>query len=184
MDWKEHYRRKSPLPADASLADQLIQVGKTELGQPVDPKQLQLIEQQIVSALMLDTSPRHVVDLGCGNGLITHRIASYCQSMIAIDVSETMIGDAKRTPVAIPIQYVVAEIDRLPKRLHDTNVGCGYSYEVWQHLNMAQASECLRSIRQCFPKLDRFVFGVLAGSKQNQKILRYPQAMGVLSFRA
>ncbi len=178
MDWKAYYRQTSPLPVNATLSDRLKQVGKTEFGQPVAASSLQLIEQQIVAALELERTSLRVVDLGCGNGIITRRIINHCQAMLAIDVSEQMVEEAERTTAGLPVEYWVSEIDPLPSGIQHPTITCGFSYEVWQHLSLEQAADCLRSVGHCFPALNRLFLGSLPDQDRIKNFYDTPERWG------
>ena len=67
-----------------SRTDFLWQVGKTINGENVSPEQLELIVQTIVERLDLSGKDK-VLDLGCGNGLLTKKISTYTQEITGLD---------------------------------------------------------------------------------------------------
>jgi len=75
-DWRYYWNH-----ADQVFGDEpLRQVGKTVSGQTIEPAVLGAIVADIVLRLDLGGSDS-VLDLCCGNGLITSRIAEHTKSM-------------------------------------------------------------------------------------------------------
>lgn len=110
--WKNIYETVSRDP-EYSL---LEQVGKTLNGKPLPEDQIQLIVQSAVRALQL--APRDfLIDLCCGNGLITERIAPLVDRARAVDFSEGLIEVAKANSHAANIEYECGDI---------LNLGTGY----------------------------------------------------------
>jgi len=71
------------------------QVGKTVQGKPISAEQFQRILSDIESYLGLDGQD-DVLDLCCGNGLVTQEIAKLCRSIVGIDFSEPLIETARQ----------------------------------------------------------------------------------------
>lgn len=110
--WKNIYETVSRDP-EYSL---LEQVGKTLNGKPLPEDQVQLIAQSAARALQL--APHDfLVDLCCGNGLITERIAPLVGRARAVDFSEGLIEVAKANSRSANIAYECGDI---------LNLGAGY----------------------------------------------------------
>ena len=80
-DWLSYWNAQ-PLQADER--DFLRQVGKTVNGVPVAWEEVDLIVEALRSGLQLNASDT-VLDLCCGNGLITRRVAGACGTIIGVD---------------------------------------------------------------------------------------------------
>ena len=102
--WKHLYDSLSKSP-DTSL---LEQVGKTLNGAPLPEEQLTLIVDSAVEALNLSKQDLFV-DLCCGNGIITERIAPLVRRAWGIDQSAGLIAAAQRHSNAENVEYIVAE---------------------------------------------------------------------------
>lgn len=150
-DWRAHWSG-TPAAGSAETDDALRQVGKTVLGVPVDDSQLDLIVHGIADRLELDSTD-HVLDLGCGNGLITERIARVAGTVCALDVSPSLIGDARRYRNPPNVTYRVADLG--------DGVGLGacphprhkaYAYEVFQHLVAEDVDSLLKGLTAHSPE--------------------------------
>ena len=81
---------------------------------------------------------QYVLDVGCGTGEFTRRIASRAQNVVAIDLSSEMIRLAKSQSANYQnIQYVLGDImsDSLPAERYD----CIVSLATLHHLPLGQA---------------------------------------------
>lgn len=106
--WKDHY---------ASIGKEfngalLKQVGKTVNGQEVDESQVSLIVKNIVNDLRLSIQDA-VVDLCCGNGLITIRLAPLVSQIVGIDFSAGLIDSARKYNSSYNIKYIPADVVHL-----------------------------------------------------------------------
>ena len=73
--------------------DPLRQVGKTVGGQPIDRDQLPVVVDSIVEQLNIGAGDT-VLDLCCGNGILTYALARYCARIRGIDFSPPLIETA------------------------------------------------------------------------------------------
>lgn len=142
-NWRKHWRGIETKAA-CSVDEALCQVGKTVMGQPVSARHLGTIVDAIAAGL--DLKPESViVDLGCGNGIVTERVADRVARIAGIDVSEPLI-EAARTHRARPnCTYHVgdlAELDQFPIE----GVTKTYCYEVLQHLSTEETGALLGTL--------------------------------------
>jgi SAM-dependent methyltransferase len=166
-EWRSYWRGKTKLDS-ADLDTSLSQVGKTTLGKPVAPEQVQLIVDRIRDALMLTPSDR-VVDLGCGNGLLTVRVANLVKAVQGFDISPSLIASAQEFHGAGNCSYLVSDIvgeawvPQLPP-----DVRKFYTYEVLQHLSTGEFTSLLTTLRRSRPE----GFLLLAASVPDRSRLR------------
>ena len=71
----------------------------------------QLNKWKIAQKLIKFSKKDKILDIGCGTGLITSKIAKKVGFVIGLDNSEEMINHAKETP---NIKYVVSDAKKLP----------------------------------------------------------------------
>ena len=98
----------------------------------------------IVSGLKICSSDI-VVDMGCGNGLLTERIAAKVARIAGIDVSEGMIETGRANYAPPNCTYHLgdlAELETLPVE----GVGKAYSYGVLQHLSVGETHALLGAL--------------------------------------
>ncbi len=88
-----------------------------------------------------------VADLGCGTGFLASWLAQRGANVIAVDHSERMLGQAKRSSHSAPIVFRQGELDALP--LANGEVDAAFSNLVWHHLPdyEAAANEVRRVLR-------------------------------------
>lgn len=106
------------------------------LGQPISEAQLDSIVASVRTALQLQSSDV-IADLGCGNGLITARLAPLVQRINAFDISEPLIAAARARYQIAGVEFKVAdvcEIDFSADPFRD--VRKVFMYEVAQHLTV------------------------------------------------
>jgi cyclopropane fatty-acyl-phospholipid synthase-like methyltransferase len=101
--WKNYYDSIDP---DDSL---LKQVGKTVNGQEVSEQQVKLIVENVASVLRLSARDS-VVDLCCGNGLISRQLAPLVKELIGVDFSSNLIQAAEKNNSFHNIKYVTADV--------------------------------------------------------------------------
>ena len=103
--WQEY-------PEHAESNAYLKQVGKTVSGVPITEKQLQTLIRTVKEGLQLQEEDR-VLDLCCGNGIITQAIAKGCDFVLGIDFSRPLIEVAKKQHFHENIRYVQMDARRI-----------------------------------------------------------------------
>ncbi|WP_186062490.1 non-ribosomal peptide synthetase [Burkholderia gladioli] len=71
-------------------------------------------------ARILALAPRRVLEIGCGTGLLLHRVAPHCETYIGTDLSANAIGKLRRSlrahpPAGCEVRLMQAPADRLPE---------------------------------------------------------------------
>jgi 2-polyprenyl-3-methyl-5-hydroxy-6-metoxy-1,4-benzoquinol methylase len=135
--WKDHYDSISR-QFDGSL---LRQVGKTVNGREIPELQVKLIVESIANVLLLSAKDS-VVDLCCGNGLITRQLAPLVKEVVGVDFTSGLIDAAERYNGFHNIEYVNSDVLRLdPKYLFGLRKIL--MYEAMQHFSEEQLSSLL-----------------------------------------
>lgn len=157
MDWRHHWNEA---PKEHEETDFLRQVGKTVGGNPITPEQFDLLVEQLSAGLAIDESDR-VLDLCCGNGLLTHRLASRCHEIVGVDYSQPLIEVAKAHHCPANARYLqasVLEIDResLGSKEPFDKI---YMYEALQHFNPIELDFLLERLELICRPGGRVYFG-------------------------
>ena len=157
-NWRKYWCGVKPrIPQN--LDESLRQVGKTAMGQPVKLHQLVLIVDAIITGLEL-TPEDLVVDLGCGNGVVTERVAERVARVAGIDVSKPLLEAARSNHARTNCTYHVGDLAELGS-LPIEDVTKAYSYEVLQYLSTEETRAMLRTlIEQLGDSLLFFVGGI------------------------
>jgi ubiquinone/menaquinone biosynthesis C-methylase UbiE len=143
-DW---YRHWNSWPAQQGEDEYLRQVGKTVSGQPIPEADLDVMAGDVARALDLHTNDR-LLDLCCGNGLITCRYAQRSRDVTGVDFSAPLIAIARAHFARSNIEYIVADACDLPETVMRTRFTKICLYEALQHFTTAQAETLLRELRR------------------------------------
>ena len=157
MDWQEFWDKN---PATYRRDQLFHQVAKTIGGQPIPPEQFKLVIQSIVSALSLE--PQHdVLDVCCGNGLITSTIAPLCHTIAGVDYSRYLIETANQLSKGPNSSYRVGDATKIGSVLEQLTFDRAYMYEGLQHFAIPDLAKFLRSVRPHLkPQARIFIAGI------------------------
>lgn len=104
-DWRLHWNAVGEW---AGPRDLMKQVKRTVRGQPMGEGQIALSADAARAALDLGASDI-LLDLACGNGLVTLRLARVCWAVYGVDYSSELIAVARRHCSAPNITYIVGD---------------------------------------------------------------------------
>ena len=127
--------------------DLLFQAGKTVHQKPISKKEFNLYIQNIKNKLSLNEKDI-LLDLGCGNGLVTFALSKYVNKVIGVDFSNTLIANAKEYKFRDNIDYIEANI--LDKKILEFD----YEYNkilisaVLQYITLNQFDEFLNNLNK------------------------------------
>lgn len=108
MDWLSKYESLVPNKNfDINTAFQ--QVGKTELGKPVDISQLEILAGHICTNLDINSKDQ-IIDFGCGNGMLSKEIAKKAKYVLGIDQSPNLISTAHKYFSSDKVNYLQSNI--------------------------------------------------------------------------
>ena len=135
--WKYYYDSNSR-QFDGSL---LKQVGKTVNGRDISELQMKIIVQNLANVLRLNDKDS-VVDLCCGNGLITGQLAPHVKRVIGVDFTSGLIETAKTHNSLPNIEYVNSDVLRLAPGFF-LGLKKVVMYEALQHFSLEQFAKLL-----------------------------------------
>ncbi len=101
-DWRAHWNAVSEWAEPGEFAKQ---VKRTICGRPMGDEQITISAEVARSALNLDQSDV-LLDLCCGNGLVTVRLAETCRFVYGVDYASDLIELARRHYAAANIRYI------------------------------------------------------------------------------
>jgi len=105
MDWRAYWES---FPQQFAEQDFCQQVGRTAAGRvPTAEPELARVVDQVATGLELGPADT-ALDLCCGNGLLTRRLAARCRAVIGVDFSAPMIELARRHHAADNVTYLQA----------------------------------------------------------------------------
>jgi 2-polyprenyl-3-methyl-5-hydroxy-6-metoxy-1,4-benzoquinol methylase len=163
-DWSDYWNRRELVGLDP-----LRQVGKTISGEPIASEVLDAIVGDILKRLGLQSADQ-VLDLCCGNGVITQRFSVHCGRIVGVDYSRPLIETAERSFGGPKIHYVLGDVTALPSSILEQKFDKIYMYEAIQHLREPTVAEMLRRLR-CSASLSAPV--LLAGVPDADRIWNF-----------
>ena len=131
MDWKDRFNRHAQ---QFTETDFLQHVSKTVNGQVITAEQFDAIIDSIARSLEIQPGAR-LLDLCCGNGVVTRRLATHFHSVDAIDFSESLIKIANKHNNQPSIAYHLGSIFDLGEILQS-------SPSVYESICMYEALQC------------------------------------------
>lgn len=132
--------------------DFLRQVGKTFEGKPITQNTIDVIVSNIQRQLKL-TSGDVMLDLCCGNGLLTKEIGKYCKSIFSLDYSNQLIQIAQKYHAASNIAYCNASVLEIESEVSNgQRFNKVYMYEALQHFT---SEEFVTLLHKLTPLLDQ-----------------------------
>lgn len=136
------------------------QVKRTVNGKPVSEDQINLMVNAISDGLQLNNSDV-LLDICCGNGVLTHLVFDRCSGGLGVDVGDYLIQVAKkhfeRPPQRIyELADVVAYLSSAPDSARFTKVLC---YSAVQYFPSERAIELLTVLRERFRSVQRVFLG-------------------------
>jgi cyclopropane fatty-acyl-phospholipid synthase-like methyltransferase len=103
MNWKEFWDRQA-----RNNSDPQAQVGRIRSGRALPEATVVKIVDHIVEQLDLQQED-HLLDLCCGNGLLTRQLAWHCQRALGLDLSESQLAMARQRGGPNHLTYACAD---------------------------------------------------------------------------
>ncbi len=103
MDWKNYWNHQ------AQSSNELKQVARIVNGKELSHELVDRVTQKIYQQLDLKAEDT-LLDLCCGNGIITNQLSKYCKHVDAVDLSDNLIRDAIRNFNSGKIQFTQADV--------------------------------------------------------------------------
>ena len=155
MNWKEFWNTTDMVRA----TDFCKQVGRTLNKTSYSEAQIQLLTSRILE--LLQASPQKaLLELACGNGMLTHRIAPHFQSVTAMDFSAPLIDVAVAHFPRDNVEYFVhdaLELDAVQK-----TYDCILVFAAFQYFNPNQAQRMFSQFRRLLNPDGRILLGDVA----------------------
>jgi cyclopropane fatty-acyl-phospholipid synthase-like methyltransferase len=154
----------------------LKQVGSTVNGKPIPERQFQLIVSEITQLLSLEKEDR-LLDLGCGNGLITRELAKTCRNVVGIDFSEPLLDIANRfnRPHNVIFRRMsLLELDKMPQ-LTSKPFNKILMYGVLQAIGKRDLAPTLRNILRVSSDNRVILIGSVIDKRRKWKFFNTPR---------
>lgn len=109
MNWKEFWQ---DYPVRNNNLDPFQQVGKTVNGTAISSEQYERLLNDILANLKL-SSKDLLLDLCCGNGLITSSLSQSVQKTVGMDFSAPLIQNANQNHCSDNVEYILGDVKDL-----------------------------------------------------------------------
>lgn len=132
--------------------DLLYQVGKTVAGEVIKKKQFNILIDEICMLLNLKNED-NVLDLCCGNGIITYELAKKVNHITGVDFSETFIENAKKHKSNFNINFLLYDVKKLNEiipQLKTVEFNKIIIYDALAYFNADEINKLLKTILELF----------------------------------
>jgi SAM-dependent methyltransferase len=97
-----------------------------------------------VRSLDLASRPKKVLELGCGTGLYTERLAPFCKELVALDISDALLQQARRR---VPgVRFVSQNLERVDAEQTGRAFEAVFGCSVLHHLDLDATLPRLRHL--------------------------------------
>lgn len=111
MNWKRYW---STYPRRFERTEYLKQVKNTVRGVPVSDALIDNVVEVTAGRLGLEPQDA-LLDLCCGNGLVTKALARRCRRVVGVDFSEPLIDVARSDHAAANVEYELCDVRHLDR---------------------------------------------------------------------
>lgn len=144
MNWKDFWNKQAAQTTGAPL----LQVGRTKDNTPLGEEVMGKILEDVEGLLALQKSHK-LLDLCCGNGYLTYRLAQHCAEAVGIDLSEKLIATARQSYSQPNLTYHCADVLELPALSLDTDFDRILLYFSFQYFDsLAKGEIALRNMAE------------------------------------
>jgi 2-polyprenyl-3-methyl-5-hydroxy-6-metoxy-1,4-benzoquinol methylase len=134
-------QRGSNVADEVANADRLLELGAEDAWGWDTPAGVRRVARRVeFISRQLELAPgKTVLELGCGTGIFTRRIAATGAQIIAVDLSQKLIDEARRQlPAGAKVEFVVADLMQ-PRELAGRRFDGFYCVSVLHHLDLERA---------------------------------------------
>ncbi len=169
FSYDEHARNCAP-------DDFLGQTRRTIRGVAVSDDQIQMIIKAMSAGLDLGRNDT-LLELACGNGVLSHFLFDSCKEYLGVDISEYLISVAKQNFETLPsyrfaVQGAIEYVRQEPQPERFSKVLC---YAGFQYFSADEATEILKSIFEKFSNVQTVFIGSLPDKDQAAKFYKENQ---------
>ena len=162
--------------AISDRSDYLYQVGHTIGGISIKDNEFLAMCDQLSKALDL-TLGDDLLDLCCGNGLFTNRLAGQVKSVTGVDFCPELISIAQTDHVSSNVEYHILDVRALSQI--GPNFRAKFSkvllYAGLQHLDSAELDHLLADLHELTTSSASVLLGLVPDSKRKRKLYSTPR---------
>jgi len=113
---------------------------------PAGRRRLERRVALFAAALGLDAGPKRVLELGCGTGLYSAEMAPRCGQLVAADISEPLLKQARARVTASHVSFVQENLEHPRAATLGGPFDAAYGCSVLHHLNLVESLRGLRAL--------------------------------------
>ena len=163
-DWQGYWNE---VPKQYGETEFLKQVGKTTTGISVSNVVVNAIVSNIVEELSIGRED-HILDLCCGNGLLSSNVSRQCEEVVGVDVSAVLIAVARKYHQPENVEYFCRSIldPTLYAQLESRRITKICVYEALQYFRTEDLRLILRLARKILPHDGLVLFGSIPDAEK------------------
>jgi len=132
-------KRRGGMPAvEIAHGDHIMATGGEDVWNWTSPAGRIRLAKRVdlfIDRLGLRGTPKRVLELGCGTGLYTEQLAAHCGELVATDISETLLREA-RARVGGGVRFVRQNLEAIEARALGGPFDAVYGCSVLHHLDL------------------------------------------------
>ena len=144
----------------ADNTSQLMQVQRDA----ISDSQMFLIEKHICSVLNLHPEDA-LLDVCCGNGMLTRRLARHCKQVVGVDFSEKLISLARKETEVINVSFIEEDATQLTQSLN-FKFDKILLYFSFQYLNTSQGASVISEMKSLLKPGGKILIGDIPDKKK------------------
>lgn len=121
--------------------------GMTRHSYARDPKHLAFVLARYKFVAKMLAWQRNVLEVGCGDGFASRIVAQSVGRLVAVDLDDDSIAEARRERSMFPVEYLVHDMLQAP--LHGFTAA--YALDVLEHIQPADEARFLANLRDSAP---------------------------------
>lgn len=130
--------------------DLLFQVGKTVSSNAINDSQIDIIVEGIVKELQISYED-NILDLCCGNGFLTARIAKNAGFVLGVDFADSMLTNANKFNAMNNIEYLCHDVNNINEQnniIRKNKINKVIISDALANFNIREFKNILKSLNQ------------------------------------
>jgi ubiquinone/menaquinone biosynthesis C-methylase UbiE len=168
MDWRTYWNESEFVKHH----DPYQQIGRTFGKKPYSDKQVTIIVDRILHFLQASPDKR-LLELACGNGMLTSRLAPHFDSITAIDFSKPLIETARKDFARENVEYIVG--DAIDVEGASGQYDCVLIYFAFQYFTPDQTTTMFANLVRFLRTPGRILLGEVADGDRVWNFYRGPR---------
>ena len=165
MNWKLHWNES----AFVRNADLCWQVGRTFRQKAYSDEEIAHVINKVLRLLQANAD-KELLDLACGNGMLTSRIAQHFKSVVGVDFSVPLIESARQHSHRENIDYLVGNVLDLGEL--GRQFDCIMLYCAFQYFSPRQAEILFSNVERMLTKSGIVLLGDVADGDRRWKFYK------------